>query len=261
MSTPIKTYVINLAEATERRRFMEAHLALFPFLDVEFVSAIRGGDLSAEELSRCVDVNACRDLVGRELYPGELGCALSHLEAMKRMEAEKEARALILEDDALVSGMLHRIVDELDEAIRFDGPSVILMTPCEYVAAGGRALSNDYAIRPVFEAFYATGYLINGEAARVLRRELLPLKMPIDWWKAIRSLTGINLAALVPYCVGLSLSENMHSSTAARNGNGTDAQTEKPATGLLAAFLDFLKRARRGINARMRRIKAQRIVF
>jgi hypothetical protein len=71
-TTVIKTYVLNLREATERRRFMEARLGLFPFLDVEFVPAIRGSDVSRLDLSRLVDETACIVRVGREPCSGKI---------------------------------------------------------------------------------------------------------------------------------------------------------------------------------------------
>jgi hypothetical protein len=97
--------------------------------------------------------------------------------------------------------------------------------------------------------------MINMNAARLLLQKLIPLKMPIDWWKEIRSMSGIKLEALVPYGVGLSLSENIQSST-----NRTMPKEEHAACPL-PSLSAFARRAARGVYARVRRIKAQRIVF
>jgi glycosyl transferase, family 25 len=252
----IKTYVINLPEATDRRQFVEAQLRFYPFLRVEYVAAIRGSSLSEKELSERVDPAECRKTVGRELGSGEIGCALSHIKVMEKVVTDGEPAALVLEDDAVLSGMLHRIIGELEAQILSPAPRVILLTPCEYVAAGGQILSHGYAIRPVHDAFYAAGYLVNREAALRISARLLPVAMPADWWKEIRGRTGIELGALVPYCVGLSVSENSTSST-------TDApktSTEETRS-LLNALLESWRRVVRGIFVRVHRIKAQRITF
>lgn len=80
-----RVYVINLAERTDRRREMEAQLALVGLEDdplVHFYPAVRPADK------------------GNFRSIGELGCFMSHLGILKDAVANGHQSILILEDDA-----------------------------------------------------------------------------------------------------------------------------------------------------------------
>jgi glycosyl transferase family 25 len=259
----LKTYVITLPEATARRRFMEAQLTHFPFMDVEFVTGVRGADLSSEETDRVVNHEQCRRTIGHTLSPGEVGSTLSHLEVMQRMEREKQPYALILEDDPIISGMFSRIVWQISAAFQPDRPKIILLTPCKYFKAKGHTIKEDFAIRPFFDGFYAGGYMINLEAARILPRALLPLRAHLDWWKVTQQVSGVEIDALVPYCVGISISENTASFiNPGTSGGMPHRATQSPEKQTaIAACLKFGNRVRRGILERALGIRGQRLVF
>jgi glycosyl transferase family 25 len=266
METPqrhLKTYVITLPEATNRRRYMEAQLVHFPFLDVEFVNGVRGADLSAEETNRVVDHEQCRRTMGRTLNPGEVGSTLSHLEVMRRIEREKQQLALILEDDPILSGMFSRIVWQISEAFQPGRPKIILLTPCKYFKSRGRAINDSFAIRPFYDGFYAGGYMINIEAAQAIPRAVLPLRAHLDWWKVTQQLSGVEIDALVPYCVGISISENTASFiNPGMSGGMTHGSAQPPAKETaFAAFRRFGDRVRRGVFEKASGIKAQRLIF
>ena len=266
MSSPqksLKTYVINLPEATDRRRFMEAQLLHFPFLDVEFVTGVRGADLSPEEFDQAVNDEQSRRTIGRALTRGEVGSTLSHLEVMHRIERDKVAHALILEDDALISGMLGRVVSQLTAALQPDRPRIILLTPCKYFRAKGHMINEDCAIRPFYDGFYSSGYLMNFEAARILPAALFPFRAHLDWWKVTRQVSGVEIDAFIPYCIGISISENTVSfinrgSRERRPDRATQFSEKQTAK---HACLKFGKRVRSAVFERVLGIRGQRIIF
>src|SRR5262245_6692080 len=96
----MRTYVINLPRATDRREAMERQLATSD-LDYEFVEAIEGRNLSADEYAELVDHTAV-ERWPHWLTPGAIGCLLSHRRVLE-MAAERDEPSLILEDDAVLS--------------------------------------------------------------------------------------------------------------------------------------------------------------
>jgi hypothetical protein len=255
----IKTYIITLPEAAKRRRFMEAQLALFPFVDPEFVKGIRGADLSSEETLRAVDDEGCRRTIGRTLTPSEVGSTLSHLEVMRRIERENVPLALVLEDDVIISGRLGGIIPDIVAAFQENRPGIVLLTPCKYFRNRGHVINEDFALRQFFFGFYAGGYLMNHAAARAIPPALLPLKAHLDWWRVTRQASGVQIDALVPYCVGISISENTVSYID-RGDRAQDMEAQQGKTAL-AKCLDLGHRVKQGISERARGIRGQRLVF
>ena len=93
--------MINLARSTHRRRHMEEQLA-GQDLEHEFVAAVDGQSLRPEERS------------APHLPAGIEGCALSHVEAYRRVCADGEAMGLVLEDDAVLPARLGDLLNALE---------------------------------------------------------------------------------------------------------------------------------------------------
>ena len=258
--TLLKTYIITLPEAVKRRRFMEAQLANFPFMDPEFVSGPRGAELTREDLEQSVDEARCRQTIGRMLTPNEVGCSLTHLDLMRRISKENLPVALILEDDALISGRLGSVISDVARILASSGPQILLLTPCKYLRTKGIPINEDFAVRPFFSGFYSSGYLVNLAAARTVPSALLPLRAVIDWWNVMREDTGVTVNALVPYLVGISISEHTVSYL---NLGPSKRPTAGPAErkGMFAKWREFGDHVVQGLSERVRGIRGQRLVF
>ena len=96
--TGIPIYLISLRSDTRRREELRMR---FPASYDEFVhvEAVYGAELSAKDYYEKTQNFAPRNK--RPLSPSELGCTLSHLEALETFVSSGSDRALILEDDVV----------------------------------------------------------------------------------------------------------------------------------------------------------------
>ena len=97
---PIKTYIINLPEDTDRRISIVKELSKITCLDPEFVDGVDGRALGKEKLGKLFDFKKSKNYHSNDLALGEVGCTLSHYECYKRLLASDQEFALIVEDDA-----------------------------------------------------------------------------------------------------------------------------------------------------------------
>src|SRR5437588_9468072 len=114
----MKTYVINLARATDRREHMIKQVTAAG-LTYELVSAIDGQDLYTSDLARLIDPDAVAKYP-RWLTPGLLACTLSHRLAYERILADGGASGLVVEDDTIIpddaDDMLMRLSTHLEDS-------------------------------------------------------------------------------------------------------------------------------------------------
>ena len=177
----LQTWVINLDRAPERLariRFQLQALAL-PFTRLPAVDA----RALTPAQHAALDEAAYRRKHGMTPVLGELGCYLSHVEAMRLFLATDAAFALILEDDVLLQDSLPAVLQGLmANAARWD------MVKLSAVHSGTpqRVLplspGHDLAVM-LSRCTGSSAYLINRRAAQAYLREpggLLPMQLPYD---------------------------------------------------------------------------------
>ena len=101
----MKIYVINLPKDKERKSFQENQLKSFN-LDYEIISAVTVADISKQIYE------AHKNDWQRPLRDVEIACFYSHYHLWQRI-LEQNRPALILEDDALLSKCLPKILNDL----------------------------------------------------------------------------------------------------------------------------------------------------
>jgi glycosyl transferase family 25 len=174
-------WVISLEAAQNRRDFVARG---FADVGVEFerIDAVDGGRLTADDQRR---YSRWRSLfqVGRGLTAGELGCALSHLEAYRRMVDAQIPEVVILEDDVQPTRDLLSLLGAADafpsdaDVVNFDplfrsgGP-----TPVGVPLLGGKYRVCTYRQNP----YGAACYRIRLRAARKLLDVGYPVRMTAD---------------------------------------------------------------------------------
>lgn len=181
----MRTYVINLPRAADRRQFMEAQLANSS-LDWEFVEGVEGRSLSSNERSSLVDQTAV-ERWPTWLTPGAIGCILSHKRVYERVAADKSNVALVLEDDALVSGDLVGLTSEIAVHMRLD--DVVLLyfrsfRPCRLHRANTTRVGDFKLFRPADpdQPISALAYLVGREAATKMAELIAPVRWAADKW-------------------------------------------------------------------------------
>lgn len=106
---PVPAYYINLPFRSDRRTFMEDQFERLG-LQAKRIAARQPAELEPDFLARHADPR--RALF---LSPPQLSCTASHIEVWRTMLADGVARALIVEDDALLAPALPAFLRELPE--------------------------------------------------------------------------------------------------------------------------------------------------
>lgn len=104
-------YVVSMKNSVERRESISSQLR-FMGLDFCFFDAINGYEVPSS-LQKDVDNSQATAIWGKPLTPGEIGCALSHIEIYKKMVKENIPRCIIIEDDARLHIHFRRIIENI----------------------------------------------------------------------------------------------------------------------------------------------------
>lgn len=174
----VLTLVINLDRSPHRLTRIARQLEdiSWPW---ERLSAADGQQLDMAD-PRLVDVEAFKRKHGKMPLPGEVGCYLSHVWAMRRFLETDREYLLILEDDLRLGADLPRVLQALFD--RKDQWDAVMLSGIR----NGRPLTTSKLTETYFLAVplsrYAGSscYLVNRGAAQAYLRDLLPMSLPYD---------------------------------------------------------------------------------
>lgn len=174
----LQTWVINLDRAPERLARISTQLQRLQ-LAFTRLPAVDARALTDEQRG-ALDEAAYRRKHGMTPVLGELGCYLSHVEAMRQFLASDADFALILEDDVLLHDSLPAVLQGLmAQPGRWDVVKLSAVhsgTPVTYLqVAQGHRLAVMLS-----KCTAASAYLVNRRAARALVQGLLPMSLPYD---------------------------------------------------------------------------------
>jgi glycosyl transferase family 25 len=181
MMDGLQTWVINLDRAPDRLARVSAQLQrlALPFTRLPAVDA---GALTAAQRA-CLDEAGYRNRHGMQPVLGELGCYLSHVQAMRMFLASPSRFALVLEDDVVLHDTLPAVLRGLmAQPARWDMVKLSAVhrgTPQRVLeVAPGQHLAVMLS-----RCTGSSAYLINRRAAHAYLREhdgLLPMRLPYD---------------------------------------------------------------------------------
>lgn len=171
-------------------------------LDYSWVSAIDGKTLPESSFREFSDLGFQQRISARRFLAGEVGCALSHLKAYRKMLEAGHSQAVILEDDVVLDREIKRHVEQIAMTMSASQPEIILLSPIKRYFLDGKTLIDRYQIVDVDSARHAWGYLINARAARLLMQRNFPIRFLADDWKRVRYYTGSHIRAVLPALVG-----------------------------------------------------------
>jgi glycosyl transferase family 25 len=156
-------YYINTAARTDRRTFMENQLDALG-IRAERVGGIVPAELTAEQIDAY-----CNPERGGTLRISALCCNLSHLKVAAELIESGETRAMVLEDDAVLSPRLTEFLSAFEAA----DPDIGLLRiethlqPIRYRASSTR-LAGVAIVRPFGWEPGAAGYILSRRAAQAL---------------------------------------------------------------------------------------------
>ena len=174
----MKIFVINLARRPERMAFMERQFASLG-LAFERIEAVDGEALPPEERRKAVSGFRWWCSQGYKARAGEIGCALSHRNALAKIVEDDLPCACIMEDDVTLDVRFCAALESAEKFVSSGSDSkTVLMVPCE-VAKDDK----ETGFVPIPWARSTGCYVVNKEAARTLLAVTSPLTSTIDDWR------------------------------------------------------------------------------
>lgn len=193
----IKTYVINLEASKERKVYMDSVLKEFGTLDIEYIKAVDGRNMSIEEKNKYFDRKKFKKRNSIEVRDGEIGCTLSHQKCYRKIVNENIEYALILEDDIEICGDLNNAIILVDRFLKTEEPMVILLSG-RYWYTSKKSIDNNHKLTNVYDAFLTHSYLINNSAAKLLIEDK-PYILADDWMYIKNK--GVRIKAIQPHLI------------------------------------------------------------
>lgn len=179
MRQQIPIFVISLPDAVERRAPLMAKLEEYE-LSCEILEAVncRDGVPHVFEPLLCYE-SMIKDY-GRCLLPAEVGCALSHHIAYRKISGGGYDAVIVLEDDAIVTRAFAEFAkqgcdSDIDLLLLYHRRAAVCMKGPETLNGGSKA----YLVKNMPGG--AAGYLITPKASDYLIKNSLPLSRTADW--------------------------------------------------------------------------------
>ncbi|MHC0053964.1 glycosyltransferase family 25 protein [Actibacterium sp. D379-3] len=137
-------------------------------------------------------------VIDRSLTDGEYACALSHQAVYRHIVENDLPGAVILEDDALLTDhfrhfMANQIYRKAEFIMLDHGKARVMNRPPKKLMPGV------VGMQLALPALYATGYSLSSRAARFMRKNAFPIRLPADWWPC--DITRIGALAAMPRIV------------------------------------------------------------
>ncbi|XXQ68802.1 glycosyltransferase family 25 protein [Neisseriaceae bacterium B1] len=210
MNTSLRIFVISLPNSP-RRPIITKRLAALN-LQFQFFDGVYGKSLTQEELDK-VDYDFFKYYMPekqKEFTLGEIGCAMSHIKVYEHIVQNNIEKAIIFEDDVLLSNYFPTILDNVlkkmakdTEILFFDHGKVKL----DYLYR--RKLPERFLLRrykaPSKKSkrfiVMASAYLLTLAGAKRLLEYAYPIRMPADYLTGLLQLTGIRAYGVEPHCV------------------------------------------------------------
>lgn len=191
----MRTFVINLEGAIERKQYMQQLLKEQGIFKPKYIAAIDGRLMDQDERSQRFDENKFRNYYMRNVRPGEIGCTLSHQTCYKDLLDSTDEYILILEDDVVVQESLNKVMNMIESYMNTDIPTVVLLSGWFWYSSRKKIDSNHY-LANVVDAYLTHGYAINKSAAKRMIDEY-PYYLADDWDMFRKR--GIRILGMIPH--------------------------------------------------------------
>ncbi|NVK36710.1 MAG: glycosyltransferase family 25 protein [Gammaproteobacteria bacterium] len=190
-----KIFVINLDERPDKFKNAEDQI-LAQGLSCERISAVRGSNLSEEEITKNYDAKANKKHYMKTMSVGEIGCYMSHRAAWQKIIDDNLDYAIILEDDCKLEADFHLLPSLLThlkdwDYIKLTGPrgrKKIQDTAC---------ITDKFSIAHYNKVPISTpGQVVSLKGAKALLENSQPFFRPVDvdlqqYWEKNIDIIGI----------------------------------------------------------------------
>ena len=167
----IPIYVISMQKSTERRKKIKNILHNIPFT---YFDGIDGSNMGIDNKL------LVKKYVSSKAIPGVIGCFLSHLLLLQKLQKEDVDSALILEDDIVIEdyNIINNITDFYDHDLKYD---IIFLGHCLEVK--GEYIKEMYDIHRSVKPLCTHAYLISKNGIKNILNIIeshKPYSVPID---------------------------------------------------------------------------------
>lgn len=181
----MKVFATTLKRSPERGAYIRAHLADLK-LDFEVLDGADYQYYSEQEL----EAMSGPDAAANNVTKGAIGCAISHVNMLKRVIADGLPVAMVVEDDAAFPPNIAAILDVVEKEI---GEDEIITLSYHSHHSHGMTLSRHNAKKVAggMELLYpddldelasTMAYVVTARSARSLLEMLVPVHAPADHW-------------------------------------------------------------------------------
>lgn len=238
-----------MAKDIEKKAQISKALAKQANLDPEFFIAYEGRKMSAEDIAALSDFDSFKAKYGTQATLPALGCSLSHWNLYDIISKSDLQYALILEDDAWLSDDLAIKIDLITNQLPSDQPWAVLLTPGFWYEKKNR-IATTSAILSLYRidgGYMTSGYLINRAGARLLAKELTPVRYMADAWADFVKM-GLKLYGVVPHIISFSGERGEIGLSQLANRNTTHLKRILYPLALLKGRLSRLRQYCRGLR-------------
>lgn len=193
----MKIYVINLDSSIDRWNKISKNLG-DAGTDYERIPAIHGKSIDWQSQS---DDVFCRSYMGRSIQPGEVGCFLSHLAALKNFISQDDAFSIILEDDAEISADFLEKIDLIIKHLSETEFYAVNLGPSDYKYSTLFSRIGESKLYCTHRfPMLATGVLWSKAGAQKFVNDFKKVSLPYDNYLRV-FLTGTNKGFSIKPCV------------------------------------------------------------
>jgi glycosyl transferase, family 25 len=182
----IPIFLVSMkGDHARRERMSTAFPALYP--EMRLVNAVDGRLLSAQDYFRYASSAFVNH--GRLLAPAEVGCSLSHIEALEQFLRSGAERAIILEDDVL--GDDSGLSKALEDVRLIPNEAVIILGGQEGMPSRKYIFGKPIVENRIFALpYYSTHHIFRtccygvtlSSAASIVASQKMSLKLADAWW-------------------------------------------------------------------------------
>jgi len=192
-------YVINLDRSQERWQRIDAHLQSLG-LAAQRISAVDAAQYDSVFLSKHYSKALNKESFFIDLKPAEIGCFLSHRNALKVFLADStKSYAVILEDDVEFVTDPSSFYDQWYSVLKGDSP--VMLKLFKRRAISGEVVDcceHTDVVRPKLVPLGTQAQVVNRSAAQALLTTFEQFSMPVDvayqhWWQH-----GVKVLVTVP---------------------------------------------------------------